>query len=257
MSSSGGTVFIEPSSVVNANNELHELSIKEKAEIERILYELSNEAAEIAEDLKYSYETLTELDFIFAKSKLALDMKAVCPKLNAEGRINIIKGRHPHIDKNKIVPIDVNLGIDFDSLIVTGPNTGGKTVVLKTIGLFCLMTQSGLHIPAADESEMAVFSDVFADIGDEQSIEQSLSTFSSHMKNIVGIMDKIGPNTLAHLRRAGSGDRPGGGRGARQRDNRGDKKNGALRSSRRLITASLSCTPYRLRGSRTRPASST
>ena len=131
MSASGSTVFIEPSSVVNANNELHELEIKEKAEIEKVLYELSNKVAEISEQVKYNYETLILIDFIFAKAKLALDMKAVCPKLNTDGKIKIVKGRHPLIDKSKIVPIDVRLGDDFDVLVVTGPNTGGKTVVLK------------------------------------------------------------------------------------------------------------------------------
>lgn len=196
MSASGSTVFVEPSSVVNANNELHELEIKEKAEIDRILFELSNKVAEISEELKYNYDTIMYLDFVFAKAKLALDMKAICPKLNHDGKINIIKGRHPLIDKSKIVPTDVYLGDEFDALIVTGPNTGGKTVVLKTIGLFCLMTQAGLHIPANDETEMAVFDNVFADIGDEQSIEQSLSTFSSHMKNIVRIVKNTGRNTL-------------------------------------------------------------
>ena len=208
MSASGSTVFIEPSSVVNANNELHELEIKEKAEIEKVLYELSNKVAEISEQVKYDYETLILIDFIFAKAKLALDMKAVCPKLNTDGKIKIVKGRHPLIDKSKIVPIDVRLGDDFDVLVVTGPNTGGKTVVLKTIGLFCIMTQAGLHIPANEESEMAVFDDIFADIGDEQSIEQSLSTFSSHMKNIVHIVENAGPNSLVLFDELGAGTDP-------------------------------------------------
>ena len=208
MSASGSTVFIEPSSVVNANNELHELEIKEKAEIEKVLYELSNKVAEISEQVKYNYETLILIDFIFAKAKLALDMKAVCPKLNTDGKIKIVKGRHPLIDKSKIVPIDVRLGDDFDVLVVTGPNTGGKTVVLKTIGLFCIMTQAGLHIPANEESEMPVFDDVFADIGDEQSIEQSLSTFSSHMKNIVHIVENAGPNSLVLFDELGAGTDP-------------------------------------------------
>lgn len=196
VSSSGSTVFIEPSGVVSANNELHELEIKERAEIERILFELSNKVAEVSEELKYNYDTIMYLDFVFAKASLARDMNAICPNLNTEGRINIIKGRHPLIDRRKIVPVDVRLGGDFDALVVTGPNTGGKTVVLKTIGLFSLMTQAGLHIPAGEESEIAVFDDVFADIGDEQSIEQSLSTFSSHMKNIVHIVENMGENTL-------------------------------------------------------------
>ncbi len=196
VSSSGSTVFIEPSGVVSANNELHELEIKERTEIDRILFELSNKVAEVSEELKYNYDTIMYLDFVFAKASLARDMRAICPNLNTEGRINIIKGRHPLIDKRKIVPVDVRLGGDFDALIVTGPNTGGKTVVLKTIGLFCLMTQAGLHIPAGEESEIPVFDNVFADIGDEQSIEQSLSTFSSHMKNIVRIVENMGKNTL-------------------------------------------------------------
>ena len=208
MSASGSTVFIEPSSVVNANNELHELEIKEKTEIEKVLYELSNKVAEISEQVKYDYETLILIDFIFAKAKLALDMKAVCPKLNTDGKIKIVKGRHPLIDKSKIVPIDVRLGDDFDVLVVTGPNTGGKTVVLKTIGLFCIMTQAGLHIPANEESEMPVFDNIFADIGDEQSIEQSLSTFSSHMKNIVHIVENAGPNSLVLFDELGAGTDP-------------------------------------------------
>lgn len=208
MSASGSTVFIEPSSVVNANNELHELEIKEKTEIDKILFELSNDAAEFSEELEYNYDTVINIDFIFSKAKLALDMKAICPKLNNNCEINIIKGRHPLIDRKKIVPINVNLGKSFDALIVTGPNTGGKTVVLKTIGLFCLMTQSGLHIPANEESEMPVYEDIFADIGDEQSIEQSLSTFSSHMKNIVHIVDNIKPKTLVLFDELCSGTDP-------------------------------------------------
>ena len=208
MSASGGTVFIEPEGVVNANNELHELEVQERAEIERILMEISQMAAEIAPELERNFETLIHLDFVFAKAHLALDMKAVCPQLNREGRVNIKKGRHPLIDRKKIVPISVRLGEEFDSLIVTGPNTGGKTVVLKTIGLFCLMTQSGLHIPAAEDSVMPVFTDVFADIGDEQSIEQSLSTFSSHMKNIVRIVSRAGENCLVLFDELGAGTDP-------------------------------------------------
>ena len=208
ISSSGGTVFIEPESVVNANNELHELEVKEKAEIDRILMEISAQAAVISEALSLNFDTLIHLDFVFAKAKLALDMKAVCPELNQEGKVYIKDGRHPLIDRKKIVPTTVFLGDTFDSLIVTGPNTGGKTVVLKTIGLFCLMTQSGLFIPAADSSVMPVYEDIFADIGDEQSIEQSLSTFSSHMKNIVRIIDCVKPNCLVLFDELGAGTDP-------------------------------------------------
>ncbi len=208
ISSSGGTVFIEPESVVNANNELHELEVKEKAEIEKILMEISLQAAELSEALSLNFDTLIHLDFVFAKAKLALDMKAICPELNQRGKVYIKDGRHPLIDRKKIVPTTVYLGDTFDSLIVTGPNTGGKTVVLKTIGLFCLMTQSGLFIPAADSSVMPVFEDIFADIGDEQSIEQSLSTFSSHMKNIVRIIERVKPNCLVLFDELGAGTDP-------------------------------------------------
>ncbi len=208
ISSSGGTVFIEPESVVNANNALHELEVKEKAEIERILMEISAQAAELSEILSLNFDTLIHLDFVFAKAKLALDMKAVCPDLNQTGKVFIKDGRHPLIDRKKIVPTTIFLGDTFDSLIVTGPNTGGKTVVLKTIGLFCLMTQSGLFIPAADSSVMPVYDDIFADIGDEQSIEQSLSTFSSHMKNIVRIIDRVKPNCLVLFDELGAGTDP-------------------------------------------------
>ncbi len=208
MSSSGSTIFIEPESVVNANNELHELEIKEKAEIEKILAEISQETAGICQELELDFETLIHLDFVFAKAKFAIDIKGVCPELSREGYLNIKQGRHPLIDRKKIVPTTVYLGEDFDSLIVTGPNTGGKTVVLKTIGLFCLMTQAGLHIPAGDGSVMPVFNDIFADIGDEQSIEQSLSTFSSHMKNIVHIVDKVSENCLVLFDELGAGTDP-------------------------------------------------
>lgn len=208
MSSSGGTVFIEPESVVNANNELHELEVKEKAEVERILMEISSQAAELTEALALNFDTLIHLDFVFAKARLALDMKAICPELNQQGRVYIKDGRHPLIDRKKIVPTTVYLGEDFDSLIVTGPNTGGKTVVLKTIGLFCLMTQSGLFIPAADSSIMPVYEDIFADIGDEQSIEQSLSTFSSHMKNTVHIINHVRSNCLVLFDELGAGTDP-------------------------------------------------
>lgn len=208
MSASGGTVFIEPESVVNANNELHELEVKERAEIERILAELSQQAVEISDALELNFDTLIHLDFVLAKARMALDMKAVCPELNREGRLHIKQGRHPLIDRKKIVPTTVYLGDAFDTLIVTGPNTGGKTVVLKTVGLFCLMTQSGLHIPAADGSVMPVFNNIFADIGDEQSIEQSLSTFSSHMKNIVHIVDEVTDNCLVLFDELGAGTDP-------------------------------------------------
>ncbi len=208
ISASGGTVFIEPEGVVNANNELHELEVKEKAEIERILAELSAKAAEIAQELSLNFDTLIHLDFVFAKARLALDMKGVCPALNHTGKVFIKDGRHPLIDRKKIVPTTVYLGEDFDTLIVTGPNTGGKTVVLKTVGLFCLMVQSGLFIPAADSSVMPVFDNIFADIGDEQSIEQSLSTFSSHMKNIVHILEKAESNCLVLFDELGAGTDP-------------------------------------------------
>ncbi len=183
-SATGSTLFIEPTVIVNLNNQLKELAMQEQDEIERILAELSANASEHTEALANNYRLLTILDFIFARASLAIDMNASRPLFNNRRYINIRKGRHPLLHKKTVVPIDINLGADFDLLVVTGPNTGGKTVSLKTVGLFTLMGQSGLHIPALDRSELGVFTEVYADIGDEQSIEQNLSTFSAHMTNI-------------------------------------------------------------------------
>ncbi len=195
-SSTGSTLFIEPMAVLKLNNELHELELREEKEIEVILSTLSSRAAAELEPLETNLELLTRLDFIFARAQLSRSYNGSEPIFNEKGIINIKKGRHPLLDKKKAVPIDIRLGKDFELLIITGPNTGGKTVSLKTVGLFTLMGQSGLHIPAFDQSELAVFDDVFADIGDEQSIEQSLSTFSSHMTNIVNILAKATPHSL-------------------------------------------------------------
>ena len=195
-SSSGSTLFIEPMAVVNLNNELRELYLKEQEEINAILAELSNQVAGYEMALRQDFEVLAELDFIFAKASLAKSYDGIAPTFNDHGYIRIRKGRHPLLDPKKVVPIDVEIGNTYKQLIVTGPNTGGKTVSLKTVGLLSLMGQSGLHIPAGDRSELAVFEEIFADIGDEQSIEQSLSTFSSHMTNIIRILDKANDRSL-------------------------------------------------------------
>ena len=195
-SSTGSTLFIEPMAVVNLNNEYKELQLREQEEIEVILAGLSNLTASYATQLLADYELLTELDFIFARAAFAQTYNGVAPLFNDDGRIHIHKGRHPLLDPKKVVPIDVRLGEDFRLLIVTGPNTGGKTVSLKTVGLLTLMGQSGLHIPASERSELGIFDEVFADIGDEQSIEQSLSTFSSHMVNIIRILEQVNDRSL-------------------------------------------------------------
>ena len=195
-SSTGSTLFIEPMSVVKLNNDLKEAFLQEKAEIEVILADLSNKTGEYAAEITRNYRLLTRLDFIFAKGKLAKIHNGMAPVFNSEGRIHIRKGRHPLLDPQKVVPIDVRLGEDFHLLIITGPNTGGKTVSLKTVGLLTLMGQAGLHIPAADRSELSIFKQIYADIGDEQSIEQNLSTFSSHMTNIVSILKKANRGSL-------------------------------------------------------------
>lgn len=207
-SSTGSTLFIEPMSVVKLNNDLKELYGKEQEEIQVILARLSEEAAGYISELRGNYRILTELDFIFAKGSLALSMHASKPIFNKNGYIHIREGRHPLLDKKKVVPITLTLGGDFDLLIVTGPNTGGKTVSLKTVGLFTLMGQAGLHIPALDRSELAVFENVFADIGDEQSIEQSLSTFSSHMTNIVSFLKDVNEHSLVLFDELGAGTDP-------------------------------------------------
>jgi len=207
-SSTGATVFMEPLSVVQLNNKLKELAAEEKEEIDRILRRLSEMVAENSFEILQNNETLTYIDVVFAKGELSLSMHGTEPVFNENGYINIKKGRHPLIDQKIVVPIDIYLGGEFNTLLVTGPNTGGKTVSLKTVGLFTLMGQAGLHISAADNSELAMFDNVFADIGDEQSIEQSLSTFSSHMTNIVRILDKVTCDSLVLLDELGAGTDP-------------------------------------------------
>jgi DNA mismatch repair protein MutS2 len=207
-SSTGSTLFIEPMAVVKLNNDLKELYAKEQEEIQVILARLSADTAEYIEEIRTNYKLLTDLDYIFARGSLALSMNASRPVLNTEGRIRIREGRHPLLDPKKVVPITVSLGEDFTLLIITGPNTGGKTVSLKTVGLFTLMGQAGLHIPAGDRSELAIFHQVYADIGDEQSIEQSLSTFSSHMTNIVSFLKDVDEKSLVLFDELGAGTDP-------------------------------------------------
>ncbi len=208
VSATGSTYFIEPMSAVNANNALRELELKEKKEIERILAELSAEAAAHREDISLNFEMLVRLDVIFAKAKLGYRMKAWAPLMNDQGRVELRNARHPLIDSQKVVPISVRLGSDFDTMIITGPNTGGKTVTLKTIGLLTLMAECGLHVPAGDGSQLSTFNAILADIGDEQSIAQSLSTFSSHMKTIVDVVAQCDDRTLVLFDELGAGTDP-------------------------------------------------
>ncbi len=208
VSSTGSTYFVEPMSAVNANNALRELEIKEKKEIERILSELSGETAAHREGIDLNFRMLVQLDVIFAKAKLAYRMRAWAPRMNDQGRVDLRKARHPLIDPKTVVPISVRLGTDFDSMIITGPNTGGKTVTLKTIGLLTLMAECGLHIPACDGSELSTFDAILADIGDEQSIAQSLSTFSSHMRTIVDVVAECDDRTLVLFDELGAGTDP-------------------------------------------------
>ena len=208
VSATGSTYFVEPMSAVNANNALRELELKEKKEIERILAELSSEAAAHAEDINLDYAMLVQLDVIFAKAKLAFNMRAWAPIMNDTGKVELRNARHPLIDPRKVVPISLRLGSDFDTMIITGPNTGGKTVTLKTIGLLTLMAECGLHVPAGDGSVLSTFDAILADIGDEQSIAQSLSTFSSHMKTIVDVVEQCDDRTLVLYDELGAGTDP-------------------------------------------------
>ena len=208
VSATGSTYFVEPMSAVNANNALRELELKEKKEIERILSELSSETAAYREAINLDYQLLVQLDVIFAKAKLAYQMKAWAPLMNDQGRIELRKARHPLIDPKTVVPISLRLGTDFDSMIITGPNTGGKTVTLKTVGLLTLMAECGLHVPAGDGSVLSTFDAILADIGDEQSIAQSLSTFSSHMRTIVDVVDQCDDRTLVLFDELGAGTDP-------------------------------------------------
>lgn len=207
-SKAGSTFFIEPAAIVELNNKLQELFIKEQEEIEIILSTLSAQAGEHVTELIANHEILTQLDFVFAKAYLALEWNATMPIFNTQRALRIRKGRHPLIPKDRVVPIDIHLGDDFDLLVVTGPNTGGKTVSLKTVGLFCLLGQSGLHIPALDRSELCIFSEIYADIGDEQSIEQNLSTFSGHMTNVISILDVADEDALCLFDELGAGTDP-------------------------------------------------